>query len=143
MKSSFLWFIDRETFRNAISSMITKNYKENIAFIEKNSFFSISPFIKNIWHLSRKINLPRLLSIKSSKKIKKSAKRENSQPPCIYSNQENLQNINKTSSKGRLSKANLYKSILLSPKIVWGDIPLELTKMLKWWLWELKKFKMY
>ena len=27
LKSSFLWFIDRETFRNAIASMITKSFK--------------------------------------------------------------------------------------------------------------------
>lgn len=39
-KKSLLWFIDRETFRNAVSSMITKNFKENRNFIEKNSFFS-------------------------------------------------------------------------------------------------------
>ena len=39
MKPSFLWFIDRETFRNAVSSMITKNYKENRTFIENNQFF--------------------------------------------------------------------------------------------------------
>ena len=39
MKPSFLWFIDRETFRNAVSSMITKNYKENRSFIENNQFF--------------------------------------------------------------------------------------------------------
>lgn len=39
MKPSFLWFIDRETFRSAVSSMITKNYKENRDFIEKNQFF--------------------------------------------------------------------------------------------------------
>lgn len=40
LKPSFLWFIDRETFRNAVSSMITKNYKENRSFIDKNDFFS-------------------------------------------------------------------------------------------------------
>jgi hypothetical protein len=28
-----LWFIDRETFRSAVSSMITKNFKENRTFI--------------------------------------------------------------------------------------------------------------
>lgn len=39
VKSSFLWYIDRETFRNAVSTMITKNYKENRLFIEKNPFF--------------------------------------------------------------------------------------------------------
>jgi signal-transduction protein with cAMP-binding, CBS, and nucleotidyltransferase domain len=39
MKSSFLWFIDRETFRNAVSSMITKSYKENRSFIDNNQFF--------------------------------------------------------------------------------------------------------
>ncbi len=27
IKSSFLWYIDRETFRNALATMITKNYK--------------------------------------------------------------------------------------------------------------------
>ena len=42
LKSSFLWFIDRETFRNAVSSMITRNFKENRSFIENNPFFSIS-----------------------------------------------------------------------------------------------------
>jgi len=40
-KSSFLWFIDRETFRSALASMITKGYKENRVFIEKNPFFRI------------------------------------------------------------------------------------------------------
>lgn len=39
LKQSSLWFIDRETFRSAVSSMITKNYKENRVFIEKNQFF--------------------------------------------------------------------------------------------------------
>lgn len=39
LKPSFLWFIDRDTFRNAVSSMITKNYKENRSFIDKNDFF--------------------------------------------------------------------------------------------------------
>lgn len=36
LKPSYLWFIDRETFRSAVSSMITKNYKENRSFIDKN-----------------------------------------------------------------------------------------------------------
>lgn len=45
VKSSFLWYIDRETFRNAVSTMITKNYKENRLFIEKNPFFSIPSVI--------------------------------------------------------------------------------------------------
>lgn len=39
-KASTLWFIDRETFRSAVSTMITKNFQENRSFIEKNPFFS-------------------------------------------------------------------------------------------------------
>ena len=45
IKPSFLWFIDRETFRSAVSSMITKNLKENRTFIENNAFFSTSQVI--------------------------------------------------------------------------------------------------
>ena len=33
LKPAYLWYIDRETFRNAVSSMITRNYKENRSFI--------------------------------------------------------------------------------------------------------------
>jgi cGMP-dependent protein kinase 1 len=47
LKPSFLWFIDRETFRSAVSSMITKNYKENRSFIDKNEFFSTFPSTQN------------------------------------------------------------------------------------------------
>lgn len=32
-KSSFLWFIDRSTFRKAISSLIEKNFNETKKFI--------------------------------------------------------------------------------------------------------------
>jgi cGMP-dependent protein kinase len=44
VKPSFLWFIDRCTFRKAISSMIEKNFTETRAFIEKNDFFGIGLF---------------------------------------------------------------------------------------------------
>jgi CRP-like cAMP-binding protein len=36
LKPSFLWYIDRETFRSAVSSMITKHFKDNRFFIESN-----------------------------------------------------------------------------------------------------------
>lgn len=39
-KTSFLWFIDRSTFRKAISSLIKKNYQETRKFISEISFFS-------------------------------------------------------------------------------------------------------
>lgn len=39
-KSSFLWFIDRSTFRKAISSLIEKNFNETKKFIEETPFFT-------------------------------------------------------------------------------------------------------
>ena len=45
LKTSFLWFIDRITFRSIVSSMIEKASVENKKFITHNKFFSISPFI--------------------------------------------------------------------------------------------------
>lgn len=39
-KPSHLWYIDRSTFRNAISTIIEKNFTENRNFIDKNSFYT-------------------------------------------------------------------------------------------------------
>lgn len=39
-KSSFLWFIDRSTFRKVISSLIEKNYHYTRKFIEETQFFA-------------------------------------------------------------------------------------------------------
>ena len=36
-----LWAIDRNTFRNVVEEMITKEYEENRKFIEDLAFFSI------------------------------------------------------------------------------------------------------
>ena len=38
-KNSYLWFIDRKTFKIAIQENIKKNFNENRKFIEKNQFF--------------------------------------------------------------------------------------------------------
>lgn len=42
IKASFLWFLDRSTFRKAISSLIERNYHETRNFIEESpSFYSL------------------------------------------------------------------------------------------------------
>lgn len=35
----YLWYIDRKTFKTAISDIVSKNYNENLALIDKCSFF--------------------------------------------------------------------------------------------------------
>jgi cGMP-dependent protein kinase len=49
-KSSFLWFIDRSTFRNFVETIIEKNFSENRKFIEHNKFFS--NFFNNLAYLT-------------------------------------------------------------------------------------------
>lgn len=47
-KASFLWYIDRATFREAVSSITQKNFHENREFIEKNQFFRNFLITQNI-----------------------------------------------------------------------------------------------
>ena len=39
-KPSFLWYIDRSTFRNFVETIIEKNFSENRKFVEHNKFFT-------------------------------------------------------------------------------------------------------
>jgi CRP-like cAMP-binding protein len=64
VKLSHLWYIDRATFRNAVSTIIEKKFTENREFIDKNSFFTYLTDVQ----------MDKLASISISQKFEKGSK---------------------------------------------------------------------
>lgn len=110
IKSSFLWFIDRQTFRSAVATMITKNYKENRLFIEKNPFFSTRNITQNILRPAKRINQHLSQFHKNSRRINRFVKKVNQHLPCSYSNLGNQPSIKEFSIKALLLKGNPLKN---------------------------------
>ena len=53
-KKSLLWFIDRSTFRNVVSSIIEKTMVENKKFINENKFFGMFRVIFSLPNIKAK-----------------------------------------------------------------------------------------